>query len=227
MIQPSNSRLNTAGSRETRGTQRIYFCLIEFKDVRYDLPEVRSFCHRVAALHRHRQATKFGFHTDIYLGDMIFPAGWYSSWTTFFSELLSRLFQSGKESTGSPWPDYEKLSGAIIKDVIPRLLKPLETAGRSLKPCLVHGNLWEGNTALDLTSGKIVLLGAMAFYAHHEYELGMWRLANLDHSYFKGYFKEFPPSEPAQEWEDRNILYSISFRLRQKSKWLKSQSIRE
>ncbi len=34
-------------------------------------------------------------------------------------------------------------------------LEPLQSNGRVLKPCLVHGDLWEENTATDLETGKI------------------------------------------------------------------------
>lgn len=31
----------------------------------------------------------------------------------------------------------------------------------------------------------------------------------FDHSYCAEYFKHYPPSEPADEWQDRNDLYYI------------------
>jgi fructosamine-3-kinase len=56
----------------------------------------------------------------------------------------------------------------IIAKVIPRLLRPLETEGRSVIPQLVHGDLWDGNTAVDAVTEKPLIFDACSSYAHHE-----------------------------------------------------------
>ena len=40
----------------------------------------------------------------------------------------------------------------MVDKVVPRLSRPLETGGRYLKPCPVHGDLCEGNTVVDAIS---------------------------------------------------------------------------
>jgi fructosamine-3-kinase len=40
----------------------------------------------------------------------------------------------------------------LLKKVIPRLLDPLETDGRSIKPVLLHGDLWLGNVSFQKAS---------------------------------------------------------------------------
>ncbi|KAJ6001066.1 hypothetical protein N7481_001475 [Penicillium waksmanii] len=117
--------------------------------------------------------------------------------------------------TCSYGPEYEKQFQGIITNVIPQLLGPLQAHGRILRPTLVHGNLSDGNTATDLQTGKTLLLGASALYAHNEYELGMWCVPTVrfDSSFFSQYFKEFPPCQPATQWQDRLVLYSLKFNL--------------
>ena len=103
----------------------------------------------------------------------------------------------------------------LIQHVLPCLLNPLQTNGQSIKPCLVHGNLNVENVPTNLATGSPILFDGAALYAHHEYELGMWRRAtvNFDDKYFRQYFKHYPPSQPIEHWEDRVCLYSLKFNL--------------
>ena len=52
--------------------------------------------------------------------------------------------------------------------VVPRLLRPLETGGRSIRPSLIHGDLWHGNAETDAETGEPVIFDAASFYAHNE-----------------------------------------------------------
>lgn len=38
--------------------------------------------------------------------------------------------------------ELQDLAPGMFEKVIPRLLRPMETNGRSMKPSLVHGELW-------------------------------------------------------------------------------------
>lgn len=72
----------------------------------------------------------------------------------------------------------------LCKVVIPHLLSPdrlkdsIFTGQQKIKPCLVHGDLWIGNTGTMCntadTGGEPVIFDPAAFYAHNEYELGNW-----------------------------------------------------
>jgi protein-ribulosamine 3-kinase len=65
-------------------------------------------------------------------------------------------------------PEMEQLLPIIFDRVVPRLLRPLETDGRSVKPSLVHGDLWYANSGLDAESGGSLIFDACCFYAHNE-----------------------------------------------------------
>jgi protein-ribulosamine 3-kinase len=61
-----------------------------------------------------------------------------------------------------------QLRQAILAKVIPQLLRPMETEGRSVVPRLVHGDLWDGNTSVDTATGGPLIFDACSSYAHHE-----------------------------------------------------------
>ena len=60
------------------------------------------------------------------------------------------------------------LAEAIITKVIPRLLRPLETGGRQIRPVLVHSDLWDGNASTNRLSGMPVVFDAACIYGHNE-----------------------------------------------------------
>ncbi|KAK4652821.1 hypothetical protein QC762_0077140 [Podospora pseudocomata] len=94
------------------------------------------------------------------------------------------------------------------------MLEPLEG---KIKPCLIHGDLWDENSATDEATGKPFVFDPTAFYAHNEHEIGNWRAVRHKLSrkeYVEQYKRCFPPDEPVQEWDDRNLLYSLRFDLR-------------
>lgn len=99
---------------------------------------------------------------------------------------------------------------------VPRLLEVLQCNGRTIKPCLIHGNLWEGNIGTDYDTGELYIFDAASYYAHNEMELGIWQ---TDHHRMKlkayriEYLRNFEASEPVDQWDDRNRLYSVKTQL--------------
>jgi protein-ribulosamine 3-kinase len=78
------------------------------------------------------------------------------------------------------------------------LLLPLQSDGRSIKPSLVHGDCWDGNTAITV-EGRAVFFDVASFYGHNEYDLGDWRAprhALSDPVYVLEYEKIVPRSAP-------------------------------
>jgi protein-ribulosamine 3-kinase len=73
------------------------------------------------------------------------------------------------------WEELDVLFNATKTHLISRLLGVLESEGRSIKPCLIHGDLWDGNVATDTETGEPFIFDAAAYYAHNEMELGIWR----------------------------------------------------
>lgn len=68
------------------------------------------------------------------------------------------------------WPEFDVICQLTLDKVVPRLLLPLQSEGRSIKPCLVHGDCWDGSTGMDLRTGKAFIFDPCSFYGHNEYD---------------------------------------------------------
>lgn len=212
-----------------------YFLLAEFREVGQQPPEPLHFAARLADLHKRSLSPtgKFGFHTTTCHGKtQQLTDLWEDSWETLYRKQLSHVFDIDRRQQ-TPWAEYEFYAQLVLDKCIERLLRPLQSDGRSIKPCLVHGNIWDGNTATDMETGEPFVFDGSAFYAHNEYELGNWRTPRhrlSSKTYIRTYKRHFPASEPGkssvrssrpsltslmlsaeEDWDSRNLLYSLRF----------------
>lgn len=211
---------------------KTHFFLCDFIDMANRLPDVVDFCERLADLHRRSMAASpmglFGFHVTTYNGRLPQDNTWNESWEAFYIRGLQHMFTLEASVHGLS-QEINNLLPALYEKVVPRLLRPLETDGRILKPCLVHGDLSEGNAAVHAGTGQSLIFDSSAFWAHNECieaisfkqrygswlifpdDLAMWRPARfkIREPYIKEYLKIFAPSAPAEDWDDRNLLYSL------------------
>ncbi|KAL8782991.1 MAG: hypothetical protein Q9213_004948 [Squamulea squamosa] len=190
-----------------------YFLLSDFIDMSEELPDHVELNKRITNLHRKSVSptAKFGFFTTTFHGKIPQQVSWDSSWTSFYTRLLQDALRQDFGLNG-PCPVLEKVSSRVLDKVIPRLLGVLESDGRSIRPVLIHGDLWEGNIATEKGTGNILLIDAAAYYAHSEMEIGMWRCerhAIHDDRFKSAYLEQMPKSEPTDEWDDRNRLYCV------------------
>ena len=131
------------------------------------------------------------------------------------------------------WAEFDVVCQLTLAKVVPRLLLPLQSEGRTIKPCLVHGNCWDGNTAMDMRTGKAFIFDVCSFYGHNEYDTGNWRAPRhrlSNKAYIKNYKRRFPASAPGksfrsqdkeygidsnteEDWDARNLLYSLTFNI--------------
>lgn len=71
----------------------------------------------------------------------------------------------------------------------------LEADGRSIKPCLIHGEIWEGNIETLKETGDMYRFDSGAYYAHNEMEIAGWRCSYnriSDLIYTETYFEMLP-----------------------------------
>jgi fructosamine-3-kinase len=148
-----------------------HFLLCEFRNFGPEMPDPDDFGARLARLHRDSESPngKFGFHVTTYAGKLPQEVGWESRWETFFAKSLRHALNLEIKAKG-PDPQLDALLPILFERVIPRLLRPLETSGRSVKPSLVHGDLWYGNSGRDGITGDSIIFDACCFYAHNECE---------------------------------------------------------
>ncbi len=153
-----------------RNIPDTHFFLCEFREFAVDeLPAPEDFIPRLADLHENSQSPngKFGFHLTTYAGNLPQMVDWETSWETFFANSLRHALDLEIKAKG-PDPQLEVLLPILFETVVPRLLRPLETNGRSVKPSLVHGDLWHANSGHDRKTGGSIIFDACCFYAHNE-----------------------------------------------------------
>ena len=133
------------------------------------MPGPDAFGRRLAALHRESKSPngKFGFHVTTYNGNLPQVHAWEDSWEVYFAKSI-RLALDLERTAKGPNPEFDSLLPVLFDKVIPRLLRPLESDGRSVKPSLVHGDLWYANTGVDAHTGEPLVFDACCFYAHNE-----------------------------------------------------------
>ena len=134
-----------------------------------ELPDVQKFTECLAALHQNSKAPngKFGFHITTFNGNSSQANDWTDSWEAYFTKGLKHALDHEIAARG-PDSEVEELAPIIFDKVIPRLLRPLESDGRSVKPSLVHGDLGYANTGTDAHNNKPLVFDACCFYAHNE-----------------------------------------------------------
>jgi protein-ribulosamine 3-kinase len=154
----------------------------------------------------------FGFGVPTALGKFERTVRWESSWANCFTNQIRDVIAYDSRTNG-PWPEYDAAYKQLINGVIPRLLGALRSNGRSIEPALIHGDLWEQNVGTDKETGEVVLFDPGSTYAHNEMEFGRWRCSWAYHFnspiYMQLYQRQVEPSEPVDEWDDRNRLYSL------------------
>ncbi len=160
----------------THSSQPTYFLVCEFVHISDALPDPASLGARLAELHKNSVSPtrKFGFYATIYDGKLPQITTWNNSWTSYFAKLLAGIARLDAATNGY-WKELDVAVDRTLGQVIPRLVGVLESEGRSIKPCLIHGDLWEGNIGTEYETGNIYIFDAAPYYAHNEKELGIWR----------------------------------------------------
>lgn len=195
--------------------REYYFYVGHYHDLDLSAaPDPIAFAARVAEFHSNGKSPTgmFGFPVPTTIGIMQRTVDWDSSWANSFTKQLQDVL-GYDNTTNGPWPELQTAADHLIEAVIPRLLGALQSEGREIVPALVHGDLWGHNVGIDMESGDIVVFDPGCTYAHSEMEFGTWRCSWASHfaspMYLRMYQRHIEPSEPVEEWDDRNRLYSI------------------
>lgn len=91
---------------------------------------------------------------------------WCDTWEEYFKRGMTRMLDLERNVQG-PNHELEQLTDKLYEKVIPRLLRPL-TVFKSIKPVLIHGDLWCGNCCTDNTTGKLIVFDGCVFWAPNE-----------------------------------------------------------
>lgn len=110
---------------------------------------------------------KFGFHVTTFNGHVPLKNEWCDSWEEWYGRQL-RSDINWEQSVRGVDSDFNQVADEFFVKVIPRLLRPLQSGGRSIKPTLVHGDIWHGNAQVDMDTSQVILFDACCCYAHNE-----------------------------------------------------------
>ncbi|KAL8807731.1 MAG: hypothetical protein Q9182_000542 [Xanthomendoza sp. 2 TL-2023] len=202
-----------------------HFYLCAFIDMESRIPDPAKFCAILAEMHqnsiRHSPEGKYGFHVSTYQGNMPQNNGWTNTWEEYYVRGLKDFIKQ-EQTVHGPSDELEELLVPFFEKVVPRLLRPLEWGEEKIKPCLLHGDIWYGNIAEKTGTGDPIMFDPAAFWAHNESrsrvklilqadELGSFCVPRykLGRQWLEEYHKHFPASEPQEDAEDRNLIYSM------------------
>ena len=189
-----------------------YFFLCDFIEMSSN-PDPVQLCIKIVQLHRASESPngQFGFHVNTWQGNLPQRTQWNSSWVDYYIQMVRGAMDLNRERNGT-WRNLEQVVDRPITHVVPQVLRPLETDGRAVKPTLIHGDLWDGNFGIEIETGNIYVFDASGYYAHNEMEIAMWRgtfnKVLSSKVYLNAYLSRMGISEPVEQFEDRNRIYS-------------------
>jgi protein-ribulosamine 3-kinase len=148
-----------------------HFFLCDYRDMIDEMPDPHKFAVGLAELPQNSRSLngKFGFHVTTYSGNLPQMNEWEESWEAYFAKSMRCALSLELEAKGHD-PEFDVLVPILFDKVIPHLLRPLESEGRSVMPSLVHGDLWYANCGIDVDSEESLIFDACCFYAHNECE---------------------------------------------------------
>lgn len=201
------------GTYQTNGN--MYYYLADFHKMIIEVPDPVQFVEVVVKLHResfgHAPEGKFGFHVPTHLANIPVRNEREETWEKFYTTTLKEMMDIEARSQGSDDEEFEQLKGKLLTVIIPRLLRPLETGGRKVTPCLIHTDLWPGNCMPDADTSKVIFFDSCAMWGHHEADLGSWRAPRyrMGGPFVREYQRRMGMDYPADDWDDRNLLYAL------------------
>lgn len=188
------------------------FYLTRFRHTREVLPPVSELVPIIGKLHKSSKSPtgKFGFPVTTFYGRAPMDNTWTDSWEEYFTREFRSSLEVAQLQLGND-AELANLGEDFIAKVIPRLLRPLQTGGRSIKPTLCFGDLYDPNIQIDSLTRQPFLFDACCFYGHNEMDLQCMRSSKnaLGREFVERYTKEVEPSEPVDEFDDRNTLYAL------------------
>lgn len=147
-----------------------HFLVVEFKDMVEEMPAISDFVGVIAKLHKNSVSPTGEFGFDVPTSQSLqLDNAWCKTWEEFFTRAFLGTVRLEQEVQGYD-EELQRLAEQMCEKVIPRLLRPMESAGRALKPSLLHGDLWHGNVGVDAMTDEPILYDCCSFYGHHECE---------------------------------------------------------
>ncbi|KAK7947782.1 uncharacterized protein PG986_008668 [Apiospora aurea] len=125
----------------------VFFLLCHFVEIFSEPADPQLLPPLLARLHQRSIAPDGMYGWEVVIGGGRIPVvvDKSDSWEGFFTRYVRYMFRAEEIAQGPRTPELDRLVNLLFSKIIPRLLRPLETGGRSIAPTLLHTNLWDGN----------------------------------------------------------------------------------
>jgi len=153
------------------------------------------FGKQLAHMHQKSSHGQFGWQHDNFIGNTRQPNDWQSNWRTFFAEqrIGWQLQLLAEKSIKLGDIDY------IISICHDALLH------HQVSPCLVHGDLWQGNVGFTEEGGYI--FDPASYYGDREVDIAMTELfGHMPEEFYQGYQAVYPLEKG---YEKRKLIYNF------------------
>ncbi|KAI8466455.1 MAG: Fructosamine kinase-domain-containing protein [Monoraphidium minutum] len=144
------------------------------------------------------QAGQYGFAVDNTIGATPQPNTWCGDWVEFYRE---RRLRHQLDLLG------DARMTALAQPVLDRLDFWFTDIQGTMKPSILHGDLWSGNIAS--ADGRPTIFDPATYYGHAEAEWGMSWCAGLSGAFWDGYFEVAPKAPLFEQRRDLYTLYHI------------------
>lgn len=159
--------------------------------------------HQLAALHKSVTPQAYGLDHDNYIGSSPQINDWLPDWVAFFREnrLQPQIILTG---------ELGYLSGEHLQK-LSRICDHLDhwIDERSVRPSLLHGDLWTGNVLCG-PAGQPVLIDPAVYYGDREAELAFTELfGGFTYRFYQAYNESWPLNPGYPERRDLYNLYHL------------------
>jgi protein-ribulosamine 3-kinase len=143
---------------------------------------------------------KFGFHiSTCYTKIAQAVDSWEGFWCVLYPKHLDHVMDVAKSILERP--QFDMLCNFTLEKIVPGLLLPLQSEGRVLKPCLIHGDCGMEIQLWILELGRLLYSMSVLSTVIMNMIPGNWmvprhRLSNA--AYINSYKGCFPVSEPGE-----------------------------
>lgn len=210
LAQQANFEAETYSLQQLKASRSIYvpeviasgktldksFLVLEY--LAFDTPSNKDwycFGERLADMHKTTIHGKFGWQHDNFIGLTPQPNKWQSNWRTFFAEQRIGWQLQLLAEKSIRFGDIEHLV-QVCHDAL---------LHHSVKPCLVHGDLWQGNAGFIYQAP--VIYDPACYYGDREVDLAMTELFEpFPQAFYQGYQENYPLPP---HYEQRKLIYNL------------------
>lgn len=115
---------------------------------------------------------------------------WTRSWKDFWAD--RRIGDLVRRSGDT---ELLKLEEQLREKVYPLLFN--DQAMKNVRPAIIHGDLWSGNSGTDDNNGQPIIFDPSSSYCHNEAELGIMKMfGGYSNEFFEAYHSVIPKAEP-------------------------------